>query len=77
VRHLSLLMALWIPASAQVAPMLNLVVIEAGSIRINHRPRHSLDPGYAQQPAGAAGRIGHVCASLVQDQVQVPAEGIC
>src|ERR1039458_9556056 len=28
VRYLSLLLALWIPATAQVAPMLNLVVLE-------------------------------------------------
>ena len=30
-----------------------------------------------QHPAGAAGQIGHVGAPLVEDPVQVPAEGIC
>ena len=30
-----------------------------------------------EQPAGAAGQIGHVRTALIEDQIQVPAEGIC
>jgi hypothetical protein len=30
-----------------------------------------------QQSAGAAGQIGDVGAALIEDQIQVPAEGIC
>jgi hypothetical protein len=48
-------------------------VIDAG-----HQPGRVLPLVVAHQhPAGAAGQIGHVRTPLVQDQVQVPAEGNC
>src|SRR5260370_39172391 len=39
VRYLSLLLAVWIPATAQVAPMLNLVVLEGEGATNNIRQR--------------------------------------
>jgi hypothetical protein len=44
VRYLSLLLALWIPATAQVAPMLNLVVIEGEGATNNIRQRTAREP---------------------------------
>ena len=44
VRYLSLLLALWIPATAQVAPMLNLVVLEGEGATNNIRQRTARDP---------------------------------
>jgi hypothetical protein len=44
VRFLSLLLALWIPATAQVAPMLNLVVIEGEGATNNIRQRTAREP---------------------------------
>jgi hypothetical protein len=59
----------------------------AGAQFGNQRDHAGIDAGHQpvgflatvvahQQPAGAAGQIGHVRAPLVEDQVQVPAEGI-
>jgi len=44
VRFVSLLLALWIPASAQVAPMLNLVVLEGEGATNNIRQRTAREP---------------------------------
>ena len=44
MRHLSLLLALWIPATAQVAPKLNLVVIEGEGATNNIRQRTAREP---------------------------------
>ena len=44
MRHLSLLLALWIPATAQVAPMLNLVVLEGEGATNNIRQRTAREP---------------------------------
>jgi hypothetical protein len=44
VRYLSLLLALWIPATAQVAPMLNLVVLEGQGATNNIRQRTAREP---------------------------------
>jgi hypothetical protein len=44
VRCLSLLLALWIPATAQVAPMLNLVVVEGEGAVNNIRQRTAREP---------------------------------
>jgi hypothetical protein len=44
VRYLSLLLALWIPATAQVAPMLNLVVLEGEGATNNIRQRTAREP---------------------------------
>jgi hypothetical protein len=44
MRFLSLLLALWIPASAQVAPMLNLVVVEGEGATNNIRQRTAREP---------------------------------
>jgi hypothetical protein len=44
VRFLSLLLALWIPATAQVAPMLNLVVLEGEGATNNIRQRTAREP---------------------------------
>ena len=44
MRHLSLLLALWIPATAQIAPMLNLVVREGEGATNNIRQRTAREP---------------------------------
>ena len=44
VRYLSLLLAVWIPAAAQVAPMLNLVVLEGEGATNNIRQRTAREP---------------------------------
>ena len=44
MRYLSLLLALWIPATAQVAPMLNLVVLEGEGATNNIRQRTAREP---------------------------------
>ncbi len=44
MRFVSLLLALWIPASAQVAPMLNLVVLEGEGATNNIRQRTAREP---------------------------------
>lgn len=44
MRYLSLLLALWIPATAQVAPMLTLVVIEGEGATNNIRQRTAREP---------------------------------
>ncbi len=44
MRALSLLLALWIPATAQVAPMLNLVVVEGEGAVNNIRQRTAREP---------------------------------
>ena len=44
VRYLSLLLALWIPATAQVAPMLSLVVLEGEGATNNIRQRTAREP---------------------------------
>jgi hypothetical protein len=44
MRYLSLLLALWIPATAQVAPMLNLVVVEGEGATNNIRQRTAREP---------------------------------
>ena len=44
MRYLSLLMALWIPATAQVAPTLNLVVLEGEGATNNIRQRTAREP---------------------------------
>jgi hypothetical protein len=44
VRYLSLLLAVWIPATAQVAPMLNLVVLEGEGATNNIRQRTAREP---------------------------------
>src|SRR5450631_3748276 len=44
VRYLSLLLALWIPATAQVAPVLNLVVLEGEGATNNIRQRTAREP---------------------------------
>src|ERR1039458_5924957 len=44
VRRLSLLLALWVPATAQVAPMLNLVVLEGEGATNNIRQRTAREP---------------------------------
>jgi hypothetical protein len=44
VRVLSLILALWIPATAQVAPMLNLVVVEGDGAVNNIRQRTAREP---------------------------------
>jgi hypothetical protein len=44
VRCLSLLLAFWIPATAQIAPMLNLVVIEGEGAVNNIRQRTAREP---------------------------------
>jgi hypothetical protein len=44
VRSLSLFLALWIPATAQVAPMLNLVVLEGEGATNNIRQRTAREP---------------------------------
>ena len=44
MRFLSLLLALWIPAPAQVAPMLSLVVIEGEGATNNIRQRTAREP---------------------------------
>ena len=44
MRVLSLILALWIPAAAQVAPMLNLVVVEGDGAVNNIRQRTAREP---------------------------------
>ncbi|MEO8370034.1 MAG: hypothetical protein ABI806_12610 [Candidatus Solibacter sp.] len=44
MRILSLLLALWLPATAQVAPMLNLVVLEGEGATNNIRQRTTREP---------------------------------
>ena len=44
MRILSLLLALWLPAAAQVAPMLNLVVLEGEGATNNIRQRTAREP---------------------------------
>jgi hypothetical protein len=44
VRYLSLLLAVWIPATAQVTPMLNLVVLEGEGATNNIRQRTAREP---------------------------------
>uniref|UniRef100_Q02BY4 Carboxypeptidase regulatory-like domain-containing protein n=1 Tax=Solibacter usitatus (strain Ellin6076) TaxID=234267 RepID=Q02BY4_SOLUE len=44
MRVLSLILALWIPAAAQVAPMLNLVVVEGEGAVNNIRQRTAREP---------------------------------
>ncbi len=44
MRILSLLLALWLPATAQVAPMLNLVVLEGEGATNNIRQRTAREP---------------------------------
>ena len=44
MRIVSLLLALWVPATAQVAPMLNLVVLEGEGATNNIRQRTARDP---------------------------------
>jgi hypothetical protein len=44
MRHLVLLLALWIPATAQAAPMLNLVVVEGEGATNNIRQRTARAP---------------------------------
>jgi hypothetical protein len=44
LRILSLLLALWLPATAQVAPMLNLVVLEGEGATNNIRQRTAREP---------------------------------
>jgi hypothetical protein len=44
VRIVSLLLALWVPATAQVAPMLNLVVLEGEGATNNIRQRTAREP---------------------------------
>jgi len=44
VRILSVLLALWLPAAAQVAPMLNLVVLEGEGATNNIRQRTAREP---------------------------------
>ena len=44
MRYLSLLLVLWIPATAQVPPMLNLVVLEGEGATNNIRQRTSREP---------------------------------
>ncbi len=44
MRYLSLLLALWIPASGQVPPMLNLVVLEGEGATNNIRQRTAREP---------------------------------
>ena len=44
MRIVSLLLALWVPATAQVAPMLNLVVLEGEGATNNIRQRTAREP---------------------------------
>ena len=44
MRFLSLLLAFWIPATAQVAPMLNLVILEGEGATNNIRQRTAREP---------------------------------
>jgi hypothetical protein len=44
MRHLAILLALWFPATAQAAPMLNLVVVEGEGATNNIRQRTARDP---------------------------------
>jgi hypothetical protein len=59
--------------AAQFSDQRDHARVDAGHQRIGFLPLVVAH----QHPAGAAVDIGHFCSPLVEDQIEVPAEGIC